>query len=134
MTDARHGLEELGEEITAAETEVGTYYGFATAKRPSIRPPKVHLLPNYDEYVGSFREYWPVFDSDHLGIRGETDAFNRHLVVLDGQVVGGWRPTQQATSVDIETTVFVRLRHDDQAALEREAKAYARFIGKTSAS
>lgn len=130
VTDARHRLEQLGDEVVAAETEAGTYFAARPAKRSALRSPQVHLLPNYDEYIGSYRDYWPVFDRTHLGIRGETDVFNRHIVVLDGQVIGGWRRSLHGGSVDVETTVLVRPRRAEQDALEREANTYALFVGR----
>ncbi|MEX0755611.1 MAG: winged helix DNA-binding domain-containing protein [Actinomycetota bacterium] len=130
VTDGRHGLEKLGDEVVATQTEVGTYFALRPAKRSLLRSPQLHLLPNYDEYVGSYRDYWPVFDRTHLGIRDQTDVFNRHIVVLDGQVIGGWRRSLHGRSVDVETNVLVRLRRAEHDALEREVATYARFVGK----
>ena len=57
-------------------------------------PPIVHLLPNYDEHVASYSDYTPSFDRARVRVPANAEgALMNHIIVSNGQVVGGWRRT-----------------------------------------
>lgn len=89
----------------------------------------VHLLPNYDEYLGSYRDHAPTFDAAMLGARWVEEVFASHLVVRDGIAIGGWKRELGRTEVVVRPDLLVPLEPDDRAALARAAAAYGAFLG-----
>jgi hypothetical protein len=113
------------------ETVEGKRYFFAPGPRPArLKTPVVHLLPNYDEHVNAYRDYSASFDPGRLKTRPDSSALIAHIVVLDGQVIGGWRRTISRTGIAITTHLLVELAEVEQAALAAAAADYGRFMGK----
>ena len=98
---------------------------------PALPPdgPLVHLLPNYDEYLGSYRDHAPTFDAAMLGARWVEEVFASHLVVRDGMAIGGWKRELGRTEVVVRPNILVGLDAADRAALGRAAAALGTFLG-----
>ena len=101
-----------------------------TAKK---KTPTVHLLPNYDEYLIAYKDHSPSFDVARLKQTrsGIEEVLMAHLVVLNGQVIGGWRRTIGKDEVAIKTKLLVTLSGAEQAALRAAAECYGQFLGKS---
>jgi hypothetical protein len=127
--DVRAGIESVSE--LAQETIDGRTWHFLPARKAAVPPsPIVHLLPNYDEYLIAFKDH--AASSDPAVARvltREHEALQRHIVVLDGCVVGGWRSTVGKSEVTITTNVVVPLGRSQRAALDTVVARYARFGG-----
>jgi hypothetical protein len=87
----------------------------------------VHLLPNYDEYLIAYKDHSPMVDVELQSRAG--DAFMAHIIVLNGQVVGGWRRVMQKNEIIITTKLLVKLDKVEQYALQLAAERYSRFLG-----
>ena len=127
VADAKRGLAANGAGLEHVDVEGRTFVFSPEASAGKARSPVVHLLPNYDESVASFASYEPT--SERIAeIAGARDALMRHIVTIDGQVVGGWKRTLRAAEVDVETRLLIDL--DDRAtrALDRAATGFARFL------
>jgi hypothetical protein len=88
----------------------------------------VLLLPNYDEYVISYKDYRPVFDPALASKLGPRERLAVHLLVVGGQIVGGWRRTLSATGVRVDVNALRKLSAAEQSGLERATAAYGRFL------
>jgi hypothetical protein len=53
-----------------------------------------------------------------------------HVVVIDGQLVGGWRRTPERDSVRLDLELLARLSRAEQDRLLREVRRYGSFAGK----
>ena len=126
--DARAGLAQNGQ-FESATIEGLTYWFAPPAAQPPRRSrPVAHLLPNYDEYLGSYRDRALV--GDHA-VRGDPGAARAmpHGLVIDGQLAGGWRRTPSTTGADVAVQPARRLRSVEIEAVESAAAEYGRFTG-----
>ena len=129
VADAKKGIEMLKSRF-ASETVEGQTYWFANDVLPvREKSPTAHLLPNYDEYFIGFK------DRSAIGklvspLRPEENAvaFNAHIIIMDGQIVGGWRRTQTKNAVILERNLLVKLSRSEERALDREADRYSEFL------
>lgn len=133
-SDTRAGIASLGDEL-AAETIDGREYWSATrvAARATteieISPGTIHLLPNYDEYLGSYADYEPIFDPSLPRARTIADVLGVHIVLRDGLVVGGWKRRAGSGGGVIDMTILLPLSARDERSLERAVADYGRFLG-----
>ena len=132
IADAKAGLAMAGPEIVHERIDGADWWW---APPPGGDPeipaggPLVHLLPNYGEYLGSYRDHAPTFDDAMLGERWAEELFAAHLVVRDGMAIGGWKREIRRHEVIVRPDVLVELDAAGQAALERAAATYGRFVG-----
>lgn len=129
MADAKQGVAQIASEL-AHEVIEGKTYWFAPATPPPapLTTPVAHLLPNYDEYFIGFKDrrammqtlqaYPPVELQQSLGT---------HIVVIDGQVVGGWKRTQKRSEVVIELNLLTSQTPAEKRALIDAVNQYALF-------
>jgi hypothetical protein len=103
--------------------------GAFDAEPGRVPEPSVMLLPNYDEYLGSFVDYSPIFDDSLPKARNVSDVLGTHIVVSDGLVVGGWRRRLERDRVDVTVTLLVPLGPAELDALDAAAEAFGRFVG-----
>ena len=110
MADAKEGIEMVKSEFVNEVVE-GQSYWFADTESPvREKPPTAHLLPNYDEYFIGFK------DRSAIGklvspLRPEENsvALNAHIIIMDGQIVGGWRRTLTKNAVILERNLLTEL-------------------------
>jgi Winged helix DNA-binding domain len=130
LTAARRGIELIGQGL-AAETIDGKLYSFSPdPAAPKIDRPIVRLLPNFDEYIVSYRDRTHAFAAAVLeDKRFFRDYLSTHLVVVDGCAVGRWRRALTPTTVTIDLELAVQLEEDVGNELTKELDRYARFLG-----
>jgi hypothetical protein len=131
--DARRAAELAAPDVVREEIDGRPHWGPAEPPAVDVREPRAHLLPNYDEYFIGFRDRGAILQAvarDALPVdRGE--VLSAHLVVLDGQVVGGWRRVQTARASTVRVTPAVALRDADRAAVEAAAARYGAFLERS---
>ena len=131
IADAKLGLALLGPEAER-ETIDGTDWWWmpsAIGEIPTVPAPRIQLLPNYDEYLVSYRDHDVAFDKTLLGGRSLYDVFYFHAIVRDGLLIGGWRRTVNQREALVRPDLLVELSPAERAALEAAADAYGAFVG-----
>ena len=129
-TDARSGIATLSDELIRETLDGKEYWSSAGAATDVEVPPgTIHLLPNYDEYLGSYADYDPIFDPSLPRARTIADVLGVHIVVRDGLVVGGWKRTAGSAGAVIDMTILLPLSRRDERGLERAIDNYSRFLG-----
>jgi hypothetical protein len=129
VTDVRRGVELAGPALEQQTIDGKPYVAVAGGFEPAAIPaPHVLLLSNYDEYLGSYTDYSPVFDDSLPRGRTIADVLGAHIVVRDGLVVGGWRRAVDRDRVRLTVTRLKPFSGADQAALEDQADAFGRFL------
>jgi hypothetical protein len=113
------------------ETIAGRNYWFAASSiTAGENGSTVHLLPNYDEYLISYKDYSPVFDPARFANTASLErVFGGHILVVGGRVAGGWRRALKRNEVAIEIEPLVPLRASEREALEVAVERYGRFAG-----
>jgi hypothetical protein len=129
-SDTRAGIASLGDEL-AQETVDGKEYWSASdsVTDVEVEPGTIHLLPNYDEYLGSYADYEPIFDPSLPRARTIADVLGVHIVLRDGLVVGGWKRKVEGTRAVIDMTILLPLSKRDERRLEQAVEDYGRFVG-----
>ncbi len=128
VASTKRGLEGAGADIFAFDLDGHTYYFAGHARSRKVNSPHIRLLPNYDEYLLAYR------DGIHAGAAVDLsklagDDLSAHFVVLDGQVVGGWKRRLRADALEAEVTLFSKLNREARQALDEELLRYERFSG-----
>jgi hypothetical protein len=129
-SDAKAGIASLGSALRREEIDGKEYWSAADATSDAKIPEgTVHLLPNYDEYLGSYADYEPIFDPALPKARTIADVLGVHIVVRDGFVVGGWRRAIGGEAATVTVTLLIPLTTDELGALDQAAAAFGRFLG-----
>ncbi len=130
MADARHGIEMVKSQFVN-ETVNGQTYWFAETKLPAKgKSPVAYLLPNYDEYFIGFKDRSAIGElATRAGIKGDDPSLFAHIVILDGQIVGGWKRTITKDAVAIRLNLITKLTKAEQRAVAEAADRYAAFLG-----
>ncbi|HET9709833.1 MAG TPA: winged helix DNA-binding domain-containing protein [Gemmatimonadales bacterium] len=127
VADATRGAAAAGTALQRFTAEGRTYWH--DPSRQSRRAPRVaHLLPNFDEYVVGFRDRSAIAErllKAHP--RQKVDGLIGHVVVVDGQIVGGWRRTLGEV-VEIELRLRVPLTAREHELIQRAAQRFGRFL------
>ncbi len=97
----------------------------ATASDRAAR--RVHLLPNFDEYTVAYRDRENLKSA--LVDRPFEDRLNRHIVLVDGLVCGGWRNVNSPKEHVIEVRLAIERTRDIDAGIQAAAEWYGRVNG-----
>jgi hypothetical protein len=129
MADGRRGLEVVGSALQHEDVNGKSYWSSPDAPRSRPRRPVVHLLPNYDEFLVAYRDR-----SDSLDPARNFDmapfpngSVLSHVVVVQGQVWGGWRRKLAGRPLLVELQHLGGLSASERAALLRAADDLGRF-------
>ncbi len=98
------------------------------AHRRAHRAPVAHLLSVYDEYFSSYRDRSVIIAEGHTVQRSGAGESGLYVVAIDGAVVGRWRRTLAAGSVDVELRLFRRLTATERRALRAAVEHYRAFV------
>jgi hypothetical protein len=128
IAEAKRAAQMIERELTAVSVDGKTYW-LPSATPAKVKPPVVHLLPNYDEHVVAYRDHGPSLDPRTPdALRGWGNGLTTHMICLNGLVVGGWRRTIAADHVALRLALPIRLSAPEATALKRAIKRYGEFI------
>jgi hypothetical protein len=128
--DVRRGVEAAASHLCHESIEGKSYWSPDTEGFSRIPPSLTHLLPNYDEYIVSLKDrsaYGARLQSS--GVKPRTSALSGHSLVVNGQIVGGWRRTLVGQSVVVEPKPLLRLGEAERRAVGVAARKFGRFLG-----
>ena len=133
VSDAKRGLAMLGGDVERVTLD-GTDWWWMPAVDggPDLLPPPsptIHLLPNYDEYLVSYRGRDVAFDASLLDGRTILDVFYAHVVALDGMLIGGWKRSLGKDEVVVTLDLLVVLSITERDAVDRAVSGFGRFLG-----
>jgi hypothetical protein len=128
---ARTGIAAAG--LESVEVEGVTYW---TAPEPAPGPARVPaglLLPGFDEYLLGYQDRAAVIAAENFTkvVPGGNGVF-KPMVVLAGGIAGTWSRKVTGAGITLTATLFDPAGSDagrTWTALERPARAYARFLG-----
>jgi hypothetical protein len=127
--DAKRAVEAAAAHLQHASIEGRSYWGPVVRRLARISSPDVHLLPNFDEYFVGLK------DRSAFGARLEAAGVARmrvlsgHALVVNGQIVGGWKRTLGARSVIVEPKPLIRLNEAERRAVGLAAQKLGRYVG-----
>jgi hypothetical protein len=128
LADAKNGIEMVKSNFIS-ESVNGQSYWFPEIKPVKLKPPVAHLLPNYDEYFIGFKDRGAILHAvRRLEIEQNDPAFLANIIILDGQVIGGWKRTLKKNEVFIETKLLTRLSESETLAVQKAAELFGSFV------
>jgi hypothetical protein len=129
VADARNGLESVESQFVSDIMDGQTYWFAETEKPIQSSTNTAHLLPNYDEYFIGFKDRSAINRVAGLaGIKKDDPALLANVIILDGQVIGGWRRTLNKDSVLVEASLIAKLTKKGEQALEQAAEQFGAFL------
>jgi Winged helix DNA-binding domain len=127
--DAKRGAEVAATDLEHESIE-GRSYWFPAAERPvRFSSSLAHLLPNYDEYFVGLKDR-SAFGArlKAFGPGARTNALSGHVLIINGQNVGGWRRAFVGRTVVIEPKALIRLSDAERRAVGVAARKFGRFL------
>lgn len=130
VKEARRGLDMVGSCLEREVVEGKTYWSSANAPPARKGGPAVHLLPNFDEFLVAYQDRSASFDpSRGLDLTGFRNGVLDNVVVLRGQVWGGWKRRLEGRQAVVEVGPVDALEPSEAAELEQAAGRLGRFLG-----
>ena len=128
VADAKRAVEICGSLLVREELDGRTYWSAASAGSRRRGAKTAHLLPNYDEYFVGFKDR-SAFSERLLGAnpRASVSALMGHIVVVNGEIIGGWQRATGASTVDVR--LLVPLKQPERRLVQRAVERFGRFLG-----
>jgi hypothetical protein len=128
-SEAKVSLDMISARLTCAEVDGRTYWWSASARVRTRLPARAQLLPNFDEYIVGYTDRGAVWDGTPAKNPRGNILFS-HSVLIDGRVVGTWKPTQIKDAAIVSISPMARLNKAARVAVATAAEGYGRFFGK----
>ena len=130
MADAKKGIEMVKSDFVRHVWQDQSYW-FANSTLPvKMKSPTAHLLPNYDEYFIGFKDRSAIAEiAEKVGIKSNHPSLIAHIVILDGQIIGGWKRTLKKNSIFMELNLFTKLTKAEHRAVSKAIEDYGKFLG-----
>ncbi len=129
QADAGRGVQIAGRRLTREVIGGERYWCDPSRRPPRRRAPTAYLLPNFDEYLVSFENRSAIAERlCSTGIMTGRGALLAHAIVVDGQVVGGWKRTLTKTAVVVDLRLLVDLTRSEREAVREAAQAFGAFL------
>lgn len=131
MADARNGIEMVKSQFVNEVLEGQTYWFASSGSSAPFREksPKAHLLPNYDEYFIGFKDRSAIGEvARRSNLPENSPALIAHVIILDSQIVGGWKRTLTKEAVVVELGLITNLTKTEKQAIADAATRYGKFL------
>ncbi len=130
MADARNGIELVKSNFGHEDINGQTYWFPDSSALRKTKSPTAYLLPNYDEYFIGFKDRSAIGEvARQAGIKGDDPALIAHIIILDGQIVGGWRRILEKDKVIVEASLIAKLAKPEKHAIAEAAERFGKFLG-----
>lgn len=127
--DTREALEMIKMNLVSEETGKEIFWFDKSLQQSASVENEVHLLPAYDEFIISYQTRSPSFPLIHQRKISE-NGFFRPVVVINGQVSGSWKRTDEKDKLIIEISLFQSPRRHLKDLIEKEAEDFGHFSEK----
>ena len=129
MADAKNGIEMVKSGFIREMID-GQEYWFSDVKPPkNKRDPQTFLLPNYDEYFIGFKDRSAIGKiARQANIAADDPTLIAHVIILNGQIVGGWRRTLNKAEAFVETSLITKLGKAEKQAIADAADCFGKFL------
>lgn len=132
--DARRGLQAAGAAVRREDVGGRTFWlpaaGQASASHGTPAPPRMRLLPNFDELLVAFRDRSDGLDPALPAAARTPQVILSHVLVRDGRVVGRWRRREAGPATAIHLEPLVELDESERTGIRAAVAAFERFRGR----
>jgi hypothetical protein len=130
VADGKRATAALGDALLHERIGDAGYWSAPDAPTTTGRSRSAQLLPNYDELFIGFRERGALLARVRRAAgAGWAPPLIAHVVVVDGQIVGLWRRTLKAKSVQVSLSLAAPIDDAEQRAVAARSARYARYMG-----
>lgn len=127
--DARRGLAAVKAQFELLVFGGESYWFTPSASAVAEALPGARLLSVYDELISSYRNHDANVPAAYARNLAEMGNALTHVIVMNGQVIGAWKPALSKAEVSIRTNVFRSLTKAEDRALALACRRYAKFLG-----
>ncbi len=128
VTDAKAGLEMVKHKFLCEPIDGSNYWFTERSDAPQNKIPVAFLLPNYDEYIVSYKDRSATIESSDINKADPRGTIFNHTIIINGHICAIWKRTIGKNKVDMEVIPFKPLSKVNQAAITLSAKRYAKFL------
>ncbi|MGN6640959.1 MAG: winged helix DNA-binding domain-containing protein [Mucilaginibacter sp.] len=128
VADCKAGLEMVKHKLTN-ETVGSNIYWFADTGLNTTKPANVYLLPNYDEYIVSYKDRSSAIEAKYLHKSDPRGTIFNHTLIVNGKVMGIWKKEIKKDKLIVRLDPFKPLSKVTLATLNSAAKRYSKFLG-----
>jgi hypothetical protein len=135
MGECNRGIAMAGAGLQRFTLDDKSYLAPPDFELPLKAPATAHLLPNYDEYFIGFKDRSAIgqrISSSALVTGG--NALIAHVVLVDGQLVGGWRRGYDQGKTALRFELLVKLTRMEQLRVKRAVAHFAKYAGGSVAT
>jgi hypothetical protein len=132
VSDAKKGIEMIKRKFKRTIIDGKEYFFRVPASFSTEISQTALLLPNYDEYVISYKNRTESIDRKHLAvILKERNAVFTNAILINGKIEGLWQRSFRNNSVIVTTRSFSTLSKSRHELVTRSVNRYAKFLGKS---
>jgi len=128
VTDAKAGLEMIKAQLVSHIFEGSTYW-FAESSQTPTKSNAAFLLPNYDEYIVSYKDRSAAIKSADIDKADPRGTIFNNTIVVNGRIMGTWKRGFRKNTMMISISPFAKLSKANNAAITAAAKRYTKFLG-----
>jgi hypothetical protein len=130
MADATNAIEMLKFQFGSEGIGKKLYWYDSSVSPAKEKSPTAHLLPNYDEYFIGLKDRSAIGKIiEQLNLDPNNPAFIAHIIIIDGQIVGGWRRTLKRDMVILKLNLLTHLTKTENQAVRAAVEQYGKFLG-----
>jgi hypothetical protein len=130
IADSRKAMALLGSALLSEKVGEQTYWLAYDSAPPASNKNMVHLLPNFDEYFIGLKDRSAMLEIvKEFSLLPGNPMFTAHVLVHDGQLIGGWKRAIKSKSVALDVLLLSKLTVAARKALLATAKQYGKFLG-----
>ncbi len=127
--DAKRGVEAAASHLRHVSIADRVYWSSTAGRAVRTSSPLVHLLPNFDEFFVGLKDRSAFgVRLESSGVKARTSALSGHALVVNGQIVGGWKRTLTARSVVVAARPLIQLSETERRAVGVAAGKFGRYL------
>jgi hypothetical protein len=128
LAEAKAGLEMVKHKLTSEPSDGITYWFIHRLGVPESKFPAVFMLPNYDEYIVSYKDRSATIESSDINKADPRGTIFNHTIIINGRICAIWKRTIGTDKIAIEIIPFKPLNKVNQSVITSAAKRYAKFL------
>jgi hypothetical protein len=129
VTDARTGIETAQRHLLKENIDGEDYWMPENTPTVKIKSPTAYLLAGFDEYLIAYRDRSACLDPYYGKKLIIKNGIFNPAVVIDGHVVGAWKPVVKKDKVAIQTDLFTPLSKQQINSISSAGRRYSEFAG-----
>jgi hypothetical protein len=129
IADAKAGIGMIKDKLKSSNVGQSTFWFAASAGASVENAPAAYLLPNYDEFIVSYKDRSAAIAAEDMIKNDPRGTIFNHTILVHGRVVGIWKRRIGKNNVDIMLNPFAPQGKANHAAILSAAKRYVRYLG-----